>query len=92
MLILFRSLCTEENIYSIEPIYPPYKPLYYMYMHIMILSFLGERTEEIKFSFGHGRRDTKGSATRIPRPSSFTVAFTRAPFALPVPASLKVLP
>ena len=38
--ILFRSLCTEENVYSIEPIYPPTSFLYHMYMHIMILNIV----------------------------------------------------
>ena len=46
-----RSLCTEETIYSIEPIYPPSaNSLYYTYMPIMVLSFVEERTGEIKFS------------------------------------------
>jgi hypothetical protein len=82
MLILFRSLCTEENVYSIEPIYPPYKlPVPYVYTHydsqLCRMWSFGERNKVYAVVVG---LRVKGLATSHPlceRRCLFTIAPTQ---------------
>jgi len=63
VLILFRSLCTEENVYSIEPIYPPLQASCTICICTLWFLTWWKRMDGIKFGCRLMRQDAKASAT-----------------------------